>query len=64
MKISEEKMRADLANEINELETALSDSYCNLQFIHEEGLVDFYTYMIKAYEAKHQYLMKKIKEVM
>ncbi|MBR1540960.1 MAG: DUF2508 family protein [Clostridia bacterium] len=57
-----DKNRADLANEIGELESALSDSYQTLDMVTEEGLVDFYTYMIKAYEAKHRYLLRKLKE--
>lgn len=57
------KLRAGLANEISELESALSNSYNSMQLINEEGLLDFYAYMIKAYEAKHRYLMKKLKEL-
>lgn len=62
MKIFDDKTRADLAEEINELESALSSSYNTLELVHEDGLVDFYAYLIKAYEAKHRYLMKKLKE--
>ena len=62
MKNYDDEIRADLAEEINELESALSNSYNTLELVNEEGLVDFYTYMIKAYEAKHKYLMKKLKE--
>lgn len=62
MKKRETKTRADLANEILELESALSSSYENIQLVNEEGLLDFYAYLIKAYEAKHRYLIKKYKE--
>ncbi len=62
MEKNENKLRADLADEIGELESALSNSYQTLELISEEGLVDFYTYMIKAYEAKHKYLLRKLKE--
>ncbi|MBR2289529.1 MAG: hypothetical protein IJ867_02715 [Clostridia bacterium] len=58
----ENKSRADLAVEISELETALCSSYDSMQLVNEEGLLDFYAYLIKAYEAKHRYLMKKLKE--
>lgn len=60
---NENKLRAVLASEIGELETALLNSYNNLELVSEEGLVDFYTYMIKAYESKHRYLLKKLKEM-
>ena len=63
MKSFEDKLRAGLANEISELESALSNSYESMQLVNEEGLLDFYAYMIKAYEAKHKYLLKKLKEI-
>jgi len=56
-------LRADLTDEINQVESALSTSYNNLQSVNEEGLIDYYTYQIKAYEAKHKYLLDKIKEI-
>lgn len=63
MEKSEKILRAGLANEINELESALSSSYENMQLVTEEGLLDFYAYLIKAYEAKHRYLLQKIKSL-
>ena len=63
MKNLENKLRADLAEEISELESALSGSYETIQLIGEDGLLDYYAYLIKAYEAKHRYLLKKIKEM-
>ena len=59
----DDEVRADLAKEINELESALSNSYNTLDLVNDEGLVDYYTYMIKAYEAKHKYLLRKMKEI-
>jgi hypothetical protein len=56
-------MRANLTSEIALVESALSDSYNNLQIVDEEGLIDYYTYKIKADEAKHKYLIGKIKEL-
>lgn len=52
-----------LKNEIGEVETILSDSYANMQLVSEEGLLDFYAYLIKAYEAKHRHLLRKLKEI-
>lgn len=59
----EKMIRVDLAGEINEVESALLDCHNNLQMVDEEGLVDYYTYQIKAYEAKHKYLIEKIREL-
>ena len=59
MKKRDDIIRAGL----REVESALSNSYENLQLINEEGMIDFYSYMIKAYEAKHRHLMRKLKEI-
>ena len=63
MNKKEKLIRADLTEEINEVESALADSYNNLQSVTEEGLIDYYSYRIKAYEAKHKYLLDIIKEL-
>jgi len=63
MNKKEKIIRADLTEELNEVESALTDSYNNLQIVTEEGLIDYYTYQIKAYEAKHKYLLEMIKEI-
>ena len=63
MKMIEDKTRAGLVNEISELESALLNFYNSMQLVSEDGLLDFYAYLIKAYEAKHQYLLKKLKEI-
>ena len=59
----ENKLKADLADEINELKSALFGFYDNLKYVYDEELVDYYTYQIKAFEAKYGYLLKKIKEI-
>lgn len=63
MKVINDKTRAGLVDEIGELESALSSFYSSMQLISEDGLLDFYAYLIKAYEAKHQYLLRKLKEI-
>ena len=63
MRNRDDIIRAGLRSEISEVESALSNSYENLQLINEEGMIDFYSYMIKAYEAKHRHLMRKLKEI-
>ena len=54
--------KKDLRNEINEVEGILENSYETLQLVSDEGLLDFYAYLIKAYEAKHRHLMRKLKD--
>jgi succinate dehydrogenase flavin-adding protein (antitoxin of CptAB toxin-antitoxin module) len=63
MNKQEKLLRADLKDEINDVESALSDTYENLKEVTDSELVDFYTYQIKSYEAKHRYLIEKIKEL-
>ena len=63
MKNIESITRAGLVDEIGELESALSNFYSSMQLVSEDGLLDFYAYLIKAYEAKHQYLLRKLKEI-
>ncbi len=52
-----------LEDEIGEVEMELSNSYESLQLVEDEGLLDYYAYMIKAYEAKHKHLLRKLKEI-
>lgn len=52
----------NLRDEINEVEEALESSYRTMQLVNDDELIDFYAYLIKAYEAKYGYLLKKIKE--
>lgn len=62
--MNEEKIkRADLIIEINEVQSALSDSYKNLQLASEDGLLDYYAYKIKSEEALHKYLINELKSM-
>lgn len=63
MKNDEDRANSVLRNEISEIEDELASSYENLQLVTEEGMLDFYAYLIKAYEAKHKHLLKKLKEI-
>ena len=58
--MKEEKI---LKQEISDVESELSNSYNMIELVSDEGIVDFYIYLIKAYEAKHKYLMEKLKEI-
>ena len=56
-------MKQKLKEEISEVETKLANSYDMIELISEDGMLDFYAYLIKAYEAKHRYLLRKLKEI-
>ena len=57
------KEENSLKKEISEVESELSNSYNMMELVSDEGIIDFYIYMIKAYEAKHRHLLKKLKEM-
>ena len=63
MKKYEDRVNLVLRDEISEIESELASSYENLQLVTDEGMLDFYAYLIKAYEAKHKHLLKKLKEI-
>ena len=56
--------RADLKEEIKEIKSVLSNSYENMQLVSDEGMIDYYSYLIKAYEAKYGHLLKKFKKIL
>ena len=58
---SEEDIRIDLLNGLNNVKNSLKASYNNMKYA-EGDLVDYYIYKIKAEEARYAYLLKKIKE--
>ncbi|MDF2986281.1 MAG: hypothetical protein K0R50_1791 [Eubacterium sp.] len=55
--------KANLLSEINRVKIELQDAYNNFDYVQDSLMVDFYTYQIKAYEAKFEYLIKKVKEL-
>jgi len=54
--------REDLIEEITQVESSLSAIYNNMQYAEENEMVDYYTFKLKSEQAKHDFLMKKIKE--
>lgn len=54
--------REDLIEEIVQVESSLSAIYNNMQYAEDIQMVDYYTFKLKAEQAKHDFLMKKIKE--
>ncbi|NLD46544.1 MAG: DUF2508 family protein [Clostridiaceae bacterium] len=67
-----EKSGLTTAEEINEMENLIEcirnarsewlNAITNFEYVAENGLVDYYTYSIKAYQVRYEYLLKKAKE--
>lgn len=55
--------RAELRLEIEKVKLELQNAYNNFEYVNDALMVDFYTYQIKAYEAKFEYLIKLAKEM-
>lgn len=55
--------RASLLLEIRQVKNDLQDAYSNFDYFADSLMVDYYTYQIKAYEAKFEFLLKKAKEL-
>lgn len=52
---------AELLDSIKEVKNALLNMHNNLQFANSD-LIDYYTYQIKAEEAKYNFLIKQAKK--
>lgn len=59
---TEEEHKQDLLNELEISQKRLKAFHENMNFA-KDNLVDYYTYQIKAEEAKYGYLLKQIKDV-
>ena len=57
---TEEEKEYELIENIKFVKNTLNNMYRNLQFA-EGDLIDYFTYQIKAEEAKYNYLIKKAK---
>ena len=58
---TEEQMDEELLDTIKFVKKNLGNMYNNLQYA-ESDLVDYFTYQIKAEEAKYNYLIKQAKK--
>ena len=58
---SEEEKNIELIDSIKFVKKNLSNMYNNLQYA-DSDLIDYYTYQIKAEEAKYSYLIKLAKK--
>ncbi len=56
------RKREDLMNEITKVESSLFEIYNNMQYVEDKDIVDYYVFKLKAEQAKHDFLMKKIKD--
>ncbi len=58
-----ELKKADLVSQINEIQSALNNSYSNMQLAKNNHLLDYYAYKIKSEEALHQFLIEQYKNL-
>lgn len=58
---NEEQKDEELLETIKNVNTTLANMHNNLQFANSD-LIDYYTYQIKAEEAKYNYLIKLAKK--
>ena len=58
---NDEEKNVELLNNIHVVKNVLTNMYNNLQFA-DSDLIDYYTYQIKAEEAKYNYLIKQAKK--
>ena len=58
---TEEEKELEIVEAIKKVKKDLKNMYNNLQFA-DSDLIDYYTYQIKAEEAKYNYLIKQAKK--
>ena len=58
---TEEEKNIELIDTIKFVKKSLNNMYNNLQYA-DSDLIDYYTYQIKAEEAKYNYLIKQAKK--
>lgn len=58
---TEEEKEKELIEAIRKVKIELKNMYNNLQYA-DSDLIDYYTYQIKAEEAKYNYLIKQAKK--
>ena len=63
MKKIDFRKREDLVEEITQIEASLSAIYNNMQYAEEPQMIDYYVFKLKAEQSKHDFLMRKIKEI-
>lgn len=53
--------KANLLIEIKKVKHDLADAYNKFDYVADSLMIDYYTYQIKAYESRFEYLIKKAK---
>ena len=53
--------RESLIIDIKKVKSDLSDAYSNFNYVSDSLMIDYYTYQIKAFETRFEYLIKKAK---
>lgn len=56
------RLSKELLLNLNQARAEWEQAIQNYEFAHEQELIDYYTYKIKAAQTKYQYLLKRIKE--
>lgn len=55
--------RANLIIEIRRVKNDLENAYSNFDYADDPLMVDYYTYQIKAFETRFEYLIKQAKAI-
>lgn len=53
--------RESLIIDIKKVKCDLSDAYSNFNYVSDSLMIDYYSYQIKAFETRFEYLIKKAK---
>ncbi len=53
--------RESLIIDIKKVKSDLADAYSNFNYVSDTLMIDYYTYQIKAFETRFEYLIKKAK---
>jgi len=55
--------KTELLIEIKKVKCELANAYSNFNYADNSLMVDYYTYQIKAFETRFEYLIKKAKAI-
>lgn len=55
--------KTNLLIEIKNIKYEMQNAYNNFDYAEDSLMIDYYTYQIKAYEARFEYLIKKAKKL-
>jgi hypothetical protein len=55
--------RDNILVEIKKVKCDLADAYNNFDYVDDSLMIDYYTYLIKAFETRFEYLIKKAKAI-